>query len=431
MAAPTLAGMVEGPPRRRLLPVLGTVGAVLSASVMTTAMFGLATQGAGSSSAGSDSGLVLAWLVGLVVAGSLTLRRRYPVPVCVAAGVVAIALPTDVLAALVALSWVVARQPRRTAWRCGALTAAATAAVLLRDHARDPQNRLFAMTDATTGEHVVLTPFGYVALGAAILAVAVGVGLLRRWRQTARDAVDGQQRQVLVTDELRREMTRQEEREVVAREVHDTVAHQLSLVSLRASALEVSAPADDVQVREAARSMRSAAHEALDEMRALIAVLRDPALQPTVGCRAAAAHTLADLPGLVDAARGAGALVNATVFVTDGAGAPASLTRATYRILQECLTNAVKHAPGEPVDVDLRAAPGAGVDIRVRNRLPAVPVTGGEAGPGAGIVGMRERVGLLDGTFDARPDGSSFLVTAHLPWPAPAAEHRAIVGAAT
>jgi signal transduction histidine kinase len=147
--------------------------------------------------------------------------------------------------------------------------------------------------------------------------------------------------------------------------------------------------------------------------------------------------TLADLPALLERAGATGARVRSTVFVTDAEQAPPALTRAVYRVVQESLTNALRHAPGEDVTVEVHAAPGQGACVRVTNRLSAAPPAGLPAGPpaglpaglpsapgapdgggGAGLVGMRERAERLGGRCEAGPVGDRFVVDAHLPWDA-------------
>lgn len=373
---------------------------------------------------------MLSWLLALGVCATLPLRRRYPVAVVVITGVAALVVPGDALAVLVALPSVIARRPPRTGWWCGALAAAGTAAALARDAALRPDHAVFSVTDQATGDVQVLSSVAYVVLGAVFVTVSVGWGLLRCSREATDAATRVQQQQAVAVQELRAELTtelsRQDERDLIARELHDTVAHHLSVVSLRASALEVSAPAPEVQ--DAARSVRSSAHEALEEMRDLIAVLRDGQVSLTPG--PAITRTLAELPELVASVREGGADVVATVFVSDGGRAPAALTRAVYRIVQESLTNALKHAPDARVDLDVRAAPGDGVHLRVRNPLAGPSGTGapgsgtGTPGSGTGLVGMRERAATVGGTVVAGPrtgpEGALWLVEAHLPWPAAA-----------
>lgn len=394
---------------------------VVGCGFTMTAAVAFTSLDADARSPGSGTVLVLVWLVGVALIGLLPLRRTKPVLVCTGLAIATLALPLDSVAALVALSWVVARRPPRIAALCGALVAAATAAALARDRLRVPEHVILSARDPDTGEMVVAPIAVYVTVGVVALALAVGAGLLRRARETAGSAVAGQRRQAAVVADLRAEMTRQEERELIAREVHDTVAHELSIVSLHASALEA-VGGDAVEVREAARDVRAAAHRALEEMRELIAMLRRGG-ESGLDRRAGEGLALADLPRLVDEARSAGARVRATVFVSDGDAAPPALTRAVYRIVQEAMTNALKHAPGAEVAIDVRARPGDGIHLRVANpvalrqeRTGTEALTAG-AGGGAGLVGMRERAALVGGTLDAGIDGAEFVVVALLPWP--------------
>lgn len=407
------------PGRRSLWSHLGTAGVVIASlfSSLVAVAFAATTP---DGSLGSLPMAALGFLAAALVAASLIWRRRWPVAICLATSAVAVVMPFDALAPLVALTWVVASADlRRCVWCLGA-TALAVIASLWRDLSRASVATVFAATSSATGERVTMLPVGYVVLGAVAMAAAIGVGLLRRYRADATSARRAAGERALEaetlrtqTDELRTELSRQDERELIAREMHDTVAHQLSLLSLHASALEVAADDPGTDVAEAARSMRSSAHQALEEMRALIASLR------TEGDAFAERHggpapRLADLPALIDEAKDAGVDIGATVFVDQAEDAPPALTRAVYRVVQESLTNVMKHAPGARVDVDLRAAPGRGVDLTVRNGLGAGNAA--EASGGAGLVGMRERSEALGGTFQAGPVRDAFEVRVHLPW---------------
>lgn len=370
--------------------------------------------------------ILLAWLLGCAATSAVLWRRTRPVLALAITGAAAVALPIDALAVLIVLPWVIVRRPARTAWWCGALTAAATVASLAKDAARRPDHSVLSVTNQETGQLSNLPTWGYLVLGLLLLAASAGWGLLRRLQEHAEAAERArveqaqqvahlrveQARQVeQLQAELTTELTRQDERDLIARELHDTVAHHLSVVSLRAAALEVSG--DEPEVHEAARSVRAGAHQAMEEMRDLITVLRDAQTPLTAG--PGPGRTLADLADLVATARDGGADISANVFVTDGAAAPPALTRAVYRIVQEALTNALKHAPGARVDLDVRAAPGDGVHLRVRNPLqagaPAAP------GSGTGLIGVRERVDSVGGTVQAGPDGDRWVLVAHLPWP--------------
>ncbi len=413
-----------GPPRRpawravltdprdsRLRSVLGTIGACLvsvSSSLVAVAFAGNAATHTG----GSQLMPLLGAFAGLAAAVALAWRQRYSIQVCLGSAMLALVFPLDAFASLLALTWVIARRPRGDAIGGGIAAALATSVSLWRDARRPGQDQILSSTDAD-GRTTYLVTGGYVALGVLLLGVAVAVGLARRYAETARSATGAAAESERTAAELRTELSRQEERDLVAREMHDSVAHGLSLVSLQASALEATAGDAATDVPAVARSIRDNAHRALEEMRTLVASLRDASTATQPG----PAPALAELPRLVDDARAAGAAVSATLFVTDQHEAPAALTRAVYRIVQESLTNALKHAPGAPVEVDVRAGRGTGVDVVVRNRLgpptaPGTPVPGG----GAGLRGMAERAQALGGTFDAGPAEGWFVVRAHLPW---------------
>ncbi|WP_087508647.1 sensor histidine kinase [Cellulomonas iranensis] len=405
-------------------PVLAHAGTVVA--VVVALFFGMGDAAfAGGVQGVSGVRLVLAVLgmvaaVGAAVA--LVWRRQHAVAICLAAAGVAVVLPVSGCAALLALPWVLASARTRTAVGCTAATGAAVGASLARDWSREGADVMWSVVDEATGRRSYLPAGGYVAFGVVALGLAVAAGLVRRSGAAARAArevaADEARRSAQLrtqADHLRSELTRQDERELIAREMHDTVAHHLSLVSLHAAALEVTADDPGTDVPEAARSMRSSAHRALEEMRSLITTLRT-AGETLAEQYAGPAPRLADLPVLLDDARGAGVDIGATVFVDGGDAAPPALTRAVYRVVQESLTNAMKHAPGARVHVDLRARPGAGVDVVVRNRLAADG--GGSSVPsaGAGLVGMSERAQALGGSLTAGVERDEYVVRAHLPW---------------
>ncbi len=412
------------PPRRRgrtVWNVLGTIGAVVVA--WFCAMTGLAMASPETPTDAQLAADILWFLVAGGVATAMVWRQRHPVVVCLATAVIGVVSPLGAVAPLIALPWVVARTDWRRSLLCGGATAAALVATFWRDGSRTQENVIFSATFEDGGPMTYMSPLGYTILGALALGLAVGVGLLRR-RATRADADADAARAVAVAEagraatwqqqsqSLQTELSRQEERDLIAREMHDTVAHQLSLMSLQASALEVSS--DDGEIGDAARSMRASAHHALEEMRTLITSLREGA-----DGYAARSWSLADLADLLDAARERGVDLVATVFVSDGDSAPATLTRTVYRVVQESLTNATKHAPGSRVAVNVRARPGDGIDITVRNPPSSAPAPDAVPGSGSGILGMRERCEALDGTFDAGwQDDGTFLVRVHLPWAA-------------
>jgi signal transduction histidine kinase len=213
-----------------------------------------------------------------------------------------------------------------------------------------------------------------------------------------------------------------EERTRIARELHDVVAHRVSLMTVQAGAAKAVAAEDPEGALRAMGAVEEAGRQALDELRHLLGVLRPETDLDGLGPQPG----LADLPRLVEQIRGAGLDVS---LATDGvsAGLPARVDLFAYRIVQEALTNVLKHAgPGTRTEVRL------GTD---RNGIVIEVVDDGSADEGLesavgrqpsdsdrrsrsghGIVGMRERALLLGGTLEARPrPGGGFLVVAHLP----------------
>ncbi|MEV0128533.1 histidine kinase [Dactylosporangium sp. NPDC050688] len=249
-------------------------------------------------------------------------------------------------------------------------------------------------------------------LRSVVTVAAVGWGLFvqayRRLTQSLRDHAA----RLEAEQHLRVEQARLTERTRIAREMHDVLAHRLSLISLHAGALEVRTDAGPQETAAAAGAIRSSAHAALQELRAVVGALR----QGTASRPEPPQPGLGDLPELLGTARAAGMTVGYTCHVpVDG---PAVLLgRTVYRFVQEGLTNARKHAQGAPVQVLIDGGPGDGLRVTVTN-----PCTGAGrpavAGAGLGLVGLRERVALAGGRVEHGTDGGTFRLQAWLPWPA-------------
>lgn len=350
----------------------------------------------------------LAMFIVFVLPWVVVVRKRYPVHLTLIASAIPLALPYDSLTALVALTTVVATRPWRTVALCTLAASAATAAATLRDAARDPAKMLLSSIDPMTGELSYALPGTFVAIAAFSVAVTFTIGYALRVRRRAALAEARSATQEATAAVLRDRMTRQEERELISREVHDTVAYALGQISLQASALEVGQHADDDEVAEAARRMRSASQKANSELRALLSLLR-------TGTEDGGGTTFDDLTALLTNLRGQGGLVSASIFVSDGHTAAPALARAVYRIVQESMVNALKHAPGSPVEVTVRATPSDGVSITVVN--PTIPGSPAQPlGTGSGIIGMRERAERIGGLLETRHVDGVFTVQAHLPW---------------
>lgn len=197
------------------------------------------------------------------------------------------------------------------------------------------------------------------------------------------------------------------ERARIAREMHDVLAHRISLVSMHAGVLAYRDDLSAEQTKQIALTIQENAHEALTELRGVLSDLRQGP-QPE-----APQPTLADLPLLINEVRAAGGVVLLDDRLAHPEGLPRGVARHVYRIIQEALTNARKHADGAEIRVRLGGGPQVGVEVEVRNAL-----THGSGVPGAGlgIVGLRERAQLVGGELAAGPERGDYVVKAWLPW---------------
>jgi signal transduction histidine kinase len=234
--------------------------------------------------------------------------------------------------------------------------------------------------------------------------------------QSRRQSLRERARHAMAEQYLLIEQTRQAERTLIAREMHDVLAHRISLLSLHAGALEFRPDAPPDEVARAAAVIRASAHQALDDLRAVIGVLRDG---PDGDAPQPPQPTLAALPGLLEESRAAGMLLHAEIRLADLAAVPDAIGRHALRIVQEALTNARKHATSAAVDLLVEGAPGEGLTIEVRN--PAPVLAGGEPeipGTGTGLVGLAERATLSGGSLvHGLDEVGDFRLRAWLPWP--------------
>jgi signal transduction histidine kinase len=246
----------------------------------------------------------------------------------------------------------------------------------------------------------------YVGILLATVLIALGYLTGTRRRLTF-ELVEGRRRE----QEEQARSTLLEERARIARELHDVVAHHMSVIAVRAETAPFRIPGLPEAVKDDMAETSTIAREALTEMRRLLGVLRgadvDAERVPQPG--------MDRLEGLAAAVRGAGLTVDVRV---EGAKRPLppAVELSAYRILQEALSNVLRHAPGAPAAVEVRYEPEC-LRLRVRNERPPGP--GPHPAPGAaghGIVGMRERVAMLGGALSAGPasDGG-YLVEAVLP----------------
>ncbi|MFE0025750.1 sensor histidine kinase [Amycolatopsis sp. NPDC059021] len=209
--------------------------------------------------------------------------------------------------------------------------------------------------------------------------------------------------------ELDRQAAVGAERARMARDLHDVVAGHLSAIAIQSEAVLSSSGTNPALARGVLESVRENSVSALEEMRAMIGLLRSA--QGDAEMETTAPPRLAELSKLVESARASGLRVEVRSTM-DGQGLPAAVDLTAYRIAQEALTNAVKHAPGGRVVLDIRRD-GDVLTVEVSNGLrrgePAAD------GAGLGLLNMRERAAAVGGTLSAGPSGTDWLVRAELP----------------
>ncbi|MEU9184209.1 histidine kinase [Streptomyces sp. NPDC048484] len=334
------------------------------------------------------------WL-GAFACAAVWLRRRWPVGLAVAMVPVCFISNTAGGAGLVALFTLAVHRPfKYVAWTGGANLALLPVFSWLRPDSDLP--------------YIVV-----VGLGVLLTAAVAGWGMLARSKRQLMLSLRDRARRAETEAALRAEQAQILAREAIAREMHDVLAHRLTLLSVHAGALEIRPDAPRAEVARAAGVIRESAHEALQDLREIIGVLRAAGDDDESG---RPQPTLAALEGLISESRAAGMKVTFDNRVFDAAAVPASVGRTTYRIAQECLTNARKHAPGAEVTVTVSGGPGTGLTISVRNpappgEVPHVP------GSGQGLIGLTERATLAGGHLRHGPDkDGGFLVHAWLLW---------------
>jgi len=373
--------------RTRILVATDVVLALVMASIVGYAA--VDTDGPGGS--GWDEPLWLSIAATVLITGPLAVRRLWPVPaLAVGVGAVLLSLGSEVIpvvalgAPLTATAFLIyltaSTQPRRTSVLTLAVCLAGiTATVLLNRPYEAWEDSLFGLV------------FGW-------LVVAGGwtIGLTTRERRLFTEQTVAQRSQQAVAEERLR----------IARELHDIVAHSMSLIAVKAGIGNHVAEQRPEEARDALRVIEATSRSSLTEMRHLLGVLRSevdgPLLAPAPG--------VGGIPDLAERARSAGVVVS--VELADLSALPEGMGLSVYRIVQEALTNVVRHAARARCAVRVDTADGE-VRIAVTNDGPKVgePVTGGH-----GLIGMRERVAVYGGTFEAgpRPEGG-FAVTAVLP----------------
>lgn len=249
----------------------------------------------------------------------------------------------------------------------------------------------------------------------SIIGVSVGWGLYIGSRRellfTLRDRADRAESE----QSARMDQARTAERGRIAREMHDVLAHRISLVSMHAGALSYRTDLSEEQIRKTAEIIQESSHQALTELREVLGVLREgpgdaePELPQPSAC---------DIPALIDEAIDTGMKVKFNRHEVPPE-LPEVVGRTLFRVVQEGLTNARKHAPDTLVTVSMAGSPGNGITVSIRNPLRLGDARLKTPDSGLGLIGLSERAALTGGKLsrEITPD-REFLLRAWLPWPA-------------
>lgn len=355
----------------------------------------------------SKAAIVVDVLAGTGACVALWWRRSHPVAIAAVTGVLGMFLAFPAGAGLIAFFSAVLRAPQRAVI---ALTGLGLTAAFV-----------FPLIYPTTEAYGT-----DVAFGVLITVVALGWGLFVRVKRELVRSLHERIARAESEQRLRVEQAQAAERRRIAREMHDVLAHRVSLLSLHAGALEFRPDAPPEEIAQAAGVIRASARAALEDLRGVIGVLREEEGGGVVP--EPPQPTLAQIPALVEQSRAAGMKIACRIDLAalDGATVGDALGRTAYRIVQEGLTNAHKHAPAAAVEVVVGAAPRAAageppalvVEVVSRPAVGTVPVSVDETLPGAGtgLIGLRERVVLAEGELVHGPDvRGDFVLRATLP----------------
>jgi signal transduction histidine kinase len=373
------------------------VWVVAAADLMLTPMTAAQTDVAGTV-------LALDAVLGVAALAVLPLRRRHPLLVaCATVAVTAVSVSACGAAAVAVVSMA---HRRRRDWVVVTAAVAAVAVLVFTVLYRP----WFSPGPVGVADSAGIVVFAGVCMAAAV-ATGSYIGARRDLVASLHERVRTVQREQALTTAA----ARVAERTLIAREMHDVLAHRISLVALHAGALAYRQDLSRAQTTETAQTIQANAQLALAELRQVLGVLRSGPVPDTVE---RPQPTLGEVPALLADADEAGSVVHLdrSGLRGDVAELAEMLSRTAFRIVQEALTNARKHAPGAPVRVRLAGAPGERLELEISN--PAGAGTGG-AGDGVGLVGLGERAELAGGTLThaMRSDGT-FVVRAELPWPA-------------
>lgn len=382
-------------------PPIGTWGTVWRVAIVVG--FGLIAWVDVLDSGASNPDRSMAWYLAVdpalgVVAGVLTRwRRRWPLRIFAIVTVISVISASAGGASVLVLASVATRRRWRELIWVGPF---AVVSGVLVEVFYNPRADTLSWTVAL----IIM-----VLLIAVFIAIGYAVGGRRELeRERVESAARDQERRIAQAAAA--------ERTRIAREMHDVLAHRISLVAMHAGALNFRRDLHEEQRAEIAGTIEANAQQALRDLREVLGVLREPRAvasgpePPQPGLR--------DLPDLVAEVTASGMRVGFSDATTDPV--PAAVGRTAYRVVQEALTNARKHAPGARVEVGLRGAAEDGLTVEVANVRSVRSLAAPLPESGLGLLGLRERVFLAGGTLEhGSTEDGGYSVRVWLPWPAP------------
>ncbi|MPY51084.1 sensor histidine kinase [Streptomyces acidicola] len=342
-------------------------------------------------------------LVALGCLTALVWRRRFPLAVAMTVAIASTASALATGAALMALGSV---STRRRPVEIGVVGLAYVTASQFAVGLYPVQG------PSPPGPWWVQLAFSALTAGIAA-AVGMAIGARRVEVRSLRDRAKSAERE----QTARAAQARALERNRIAREMHDVLAHRISLVAMQAGVLDHRGDLTAEENRVLVRSIADGSHQALEELRDVLGVLRADPTRPEPP-----QPSLDRIPELAADARASGLDVTLTTSMT--ADPPDVVGRTCYRIVQEGLTNAAKHAPGAHIHITLEGTEGDKLEVSVRNS-PAITKNVRPPASGFGLLGLGERITLAGGTLDHHPTpDNGYVLTARLPWPNPTHEKR-------
>lgn len=321
-------------------------------------------------------------------------RRKFPVTVAVITIVVSVVATLAAGPSILALASLATRRRWGEMIPVGILSFAAGLVAVSIDPLTDMPTFYFSIPVSAIGT-------------IAIVAWGMYIGSRRDLMWSFRQRVENAEAQ----QAARINTARTTERARIAREMHDVLAHRISMIALHAGALSYRENLSPQEIKRSAEVIQTTSHQALEELREILGVLRSDDLlseadrpQPTAD----------DIPALLSGATRAGMRIDWEIQAAL-AEIPTNIGRTAYRIVQEALTNASKHAPQARVRVNIFGNQADGLTITAHNRL-SVQRTDVPPGAGLGMIGLTERVELVDGKLKTRHTNDDFTLTAWLPW---------------